>query len=96
MSSVFTPEMQARFPIDYGVSCKAWDMNDCATNYRPDQLSTACCANWCYVDKACSSAIPSWNDGVEGLLFWSDVQCPDDNILMLPRRIRELPFVLNT
>mmetsp|Transcript_64658 Transcript_64658/g.131465 ORF Transcript_64658/g.131465 Transcript_64658/m.131465 type:complete len:846 (-) Transcript_64658:209-2746(-) len=82
-SSLFNAAMQAKFVDSYGSSCSAWDMVNCAANYRPDQVDTWCCANWCYVDKECPSAVASLNPGMEGVLYWSDNVCVDDPALML-------------
>lgn len=75
--------MNAKFSSNYGSSCMAWDMSNCATNYREDQVDSWCCANWCYVDKSCPSAKDSLNDGMQGILYWSDNACPDDTALTL-------------
>ncbi|CAE7539389.1 unnamed protein product, partial [Symbiodinium pilosum] len=58
------------------------DKQNCAADYRPDQVDTWCCASWCYVDKECPSAIQSMNPGMEGILFWSDNVCADDPVAM--------------
>jgi len=73
----FTDDMKSKFSSTYGESCAAWDMQKCAENYA-SQVDTWCCANWCYVDKACGSALQSLNDNA---LFWSDLKCPDDSAL---------------
>mmetsp|Transcript_64656 Transcript_64656/g.131447 ORF Transcript_64656/g.131447 Transcript_64656/m.131447 type:complete len:845 (-) Transcript_64656:209-2743(-) len=82
-SGIFNAAMKAKFSDSYGSTCGAWDMANCATNYRPDQVDTWCCANWCYVDKECPSAVASLNPGMEGVLYWSDNVCVDDPALML-------------
>lgn len=66
-------------------------MQNCATNYRPDQVDTWCCASWCYVDKSCPSARDSLNDGMQGILYWTDNACPDDTALTLQCPYRPLP-----
>lgn len=81
--SLFSAAMNAKFMSDYGSACMAWDMSNCATNYREDQVDSWCCSNWCYVDKSCPSARDSLNDGMQGTLYWSDNACPDDTSLML-------------
>jgi len=81
--SLFNSAMNAKFSSNYGSSCMAWDMSNCATNYREDQVDSWCCANWCYVDKSCPSAKDSLNDGMQGILYWSDNACPDDTALTL-------------
>ena len=96
-------------------------MQNCATNYRPDQavsanymhsimysfccarsvhdtqgywqVDTWCCANWCYVDKECPSAIASLNPGMEGQLFWSDNVCVDNPALMLQCPYKPTPNI---
>lgn len=75
--------MRNKFSLSYGESCSAWDMQNCATNYRADQVDSWCCSNWCYVDKSCPSAKDSLNDGMTGILYWSDNACPDDTALTL-------------
>ena len=83
VGDLFSEAMKAKFPLNYGAACNTWDYTTCDTNYRPDQVDTWCCASWCYVDKACPSAKDSLNDGMQGILYWSDLQCEDDIKLML-------------
>lgn len=83
VGDLFSPTMLTKFSRDYGGTCGTWDFTSCATNYRPDQLDTWCCASWCYVDKECPSAKDSLNDGMQGVLYWSDAECSDDAALML-------------
>eukprot|EP00438_Fugacium_kawagutii_P014939 Skav217325 [mRNA] locus=scaffold2460:9588:27216:- [translate_table: standard] len=91
VGSLFNSAMKNKFALNYGESCGAWDMQNCATNYRPDQVDTWCCASWCYVDKACPSARDSLNDGMQGILYWTDNACPDDTALTLQCPYRRLP-----
>ena len=95
-ASLFSTAMNATFASNYGSSCSAWDMTTCASNYRPDQVDTWCCASWCYVDKACSSAIQSLNPGMEGILFWSDNVCADDPALVSQCPYKPAPNVSAT
>lgn len=81
--ALFSSAMRNKFSLSYGESCSAWDMQNCATNYRADQVDSWCCSNWCYVDKSCPSAKDSLNDGMTGILYWSDNACPDDTALTL-------------
>ena len=83
VGSLFNNAMKNKFALTYGSSCAAWDMTNCATNYRADQVDSWCCASWCYVDKSCPSAKDSLNDGMQGILYWSDNACPDDTALTL-------------
>lgn len=83
VGDLFSAAMKAKFPLNYGAACNTWDYATCDTNYAPDQVDTWCCASWCYVDKACPSAKDSLNDGMQGILYWSDLQCEDDIKLML-------------
>ena len=56
-----------RFALSYGSECGSWDMQTCATNYRPDQVDLWCCSSWCYVDKEMTSnPSPKKGDGMEG------------------------------
>ncbi|CAJ1355436.1 unnamed protein product [Effrenium voratum] len=80
---IFSDIMKSKFALSYGSECGSWDMQTCATNYRPDQVDLWCCSSWCYVDKECPSAIASLNDGMEGILYWSDNVCQDDAALMV-------------
>lgn len=92
-SSLFSADMRSKFADNYGSTCGTWDMQNCATNYRPDQVDTWCCASWCYVDKECSSAIQSLNAGMEGILFWSDNVCDDDPALVVQCPYKPQPVV---
>ncbi|CAE7728459.1 unnamed protein product [Symbiodinium pilosum] len=95
-ASIFSATMNATFASNYGESCSSWDMATCATNYRPDQVDLWCCKAWCYVDKACPSAIQSLNPGMEGILFWSDNVCPDDPALVAQCPYKPTPNVSST
>ena len=45
------------FPADYGTSCTAWELDECAAMWPSvDDLGAWCCANWCYVDRSCPYA----------------------------------------
>ena len=92
-ASLFSTEMRTKFAADYGATCSTWDMQNCATNYRPDQVDTWCCASWCYVEKECSSAKQSLNPGMEGILFWSDNVCDDDPALVVQCPYKPQPNV---
>ncbi|CAJ1342244.1 unnamed protein product, partial [Effrenium voratum] len=94
-ASLFNTAMNSKFPSDYGSSCGAWDMANCAVNYSPDQVDLWCCADWCYVDKECSHAIASLNDGMEGILYWSDNACQDDASRMLQCPYKPTPSTTN-
>eukprot|EP00930_Biecheleria_cincta_P032016 TRINITY_DN22219_c0_g3_i1.p1 TRINITY_DN22219_c0_g3~~TRINITY_DN22219_c0_g3_i1.p1 ORF type:complete len:925 (-),score=96.65 TRINITY_DN22219_c0_g3_i1:101-2875(-) len=86
VGSLFSADMKAKFAPTYGSSCFAWDTQTCALNYG-SQVDTWCCQNWCYVDKACVSAKPSLNAGMQDTLFWSANVCPDD-----PQRMAQCEF----
>ena len=85
--------MKAKFDLNYGSQCGSWDVQNCAQNYRPDQVDTWCCASWCYVDKECPSAIQSLNPGMEGILFWSENVCEDDAALVAQCPFKPQPNV---
>lgn len=56
-------------------------------------MDTWCCADWCYVDESCPSAIASLNPGMESILFWSDNVCLDDAALMTQCPFKPQPIV---
>ena len=61
------------FPANYGTSCTAWEMDNCAAMWPGvDDLGAWCCANWCYVDKSCPYAMRSWTDAD---LWWTWKSC---------------------
>ena len=70
--------------------CGSWNVKHWSLALEVD---TWCCANWCYVDKECPSAIASLNPGMEGELFWSDNVCVDDPALMLQCPYKPQPNV---
>mmetsp|Transcript_29032 Transcript_29032/g.52615 ORF Transcript_29032/g.52615 Transcript_29032/m.52615 type:complete len:903 (+) Transcript_29032:88-2796(+) len=84
--SLFDTAMKAKFPSNYGDFCSAWDSTNCGETY-PDQYDTWCCTNWCYVDRACVSAVGSYNEGLEDTLFFSYNVCPDD-----PAKVGQCPW----
>ena len=61
------------FPADYGTSCTAWELDECAAMWPSvDDLGAWCCANWCYVDRSCPYAMRSWTDAD---LWWTWKAC---------------------
>eukprot|EP00928_Gymnodinium_smaydae_P007562 TRINITY_DN1270_c0_g1_i4.p1 TRINITY_DN1270_c0_g1~~TRINITY_DN1270_c0_g1_i4.p1 ORF type:complete len:1441 (-),score=192.68 TRINITY_DN1270_c0_g1_i4:180-4502(-) len=79
VSDIMDDRMKSLFPADYGSQCQAWDSTNCELNYKPDQIDTWCCKQWCYVDKTCPHAIPSLNAGMEDKLFWTPQTCTQDS-----------------
>lgn len=74
-----------KFGAHYGLWCRNWDKENCNEWWDPSpdktltlqkvQPGTWCCEHWCYVDKDCPDAKPSYL--VYGL-FFSYKSCEDD------------------
>eukprot|EP00438_Fugacium_kawagutii_P014940 Skav217326 [mRNA] locus=scaffold2460:34852:43974:- [translate_table: standard] len=95
----YTSELQVDAPHIIGfirASKQAMSITFKVEDYYGEQVDTWCCANWCYVDKECPSAIASLNPGMEGLLFWSDHVCVDDPALMLQCPYKPQPNISDT
>lgn len=69
----------SKFGAGYGAKCQNWDYNDCADKFAVDVIGSFCCETWCWVKSTCSTSVAStvWPG-----LYWSTLQCSDDQMLV--------------